>query len=187
MIHEDAAGGTLLLEPDLPRPAGTDRPRSPDHGATAPDVDDHDIADDGTPVPVVARASFRSPSLTLVAAAAIYCGYRSLGVIGSDGGHGTSSTTGRPLLLVEGVALLAAALLLMWPLGHRREHRRTAVVSTAVAVLVAAVVAAVVGGRVPSDALGVAELAFAAVSLGAVVVAERRRAGTVDRVAHRGR
>jgi hypothetical protein len=183
VIHEHGAGGALVLERSRVRPTvGT-----PDLGRTSITVGDEDDRDVGIQPPAETRGSFRSPSLILLAGAAIYFGYRSSGVIATDGTRWASLTAARPMLLVEGVCLLAAGLLLIRPVAGRHASGRTAVAWTGTVVLLASAVTAVTGRRSASDALGIAELAFAAVSIGVAVAAERHRQRGFRQVTRSGR
>jgi len=175
VIHEHAAGGPLVLErKEDPPPCRASSPF-------------------GTPVSVGTGGSFRSPALLLVAGTAVYLGYCSTGVIATAGTSWGSLVAGRPMLLVEGACLLAAGLLLTQPapctrpVPPHRDSGRSAIAWTGIVVLLASVAAAVTGRRMASDALGVAELAFAAVSIGVVVATERHRQSDFRRHDRSGR
>jgi hypothetical protein len=186
VIHEHGAGGALVLERSRVRPT-VGSPGLRRTSITVGDEDDRDDRDDRLQPPAETRGSFRSPSLILLAGAAIYFGYRSSGVIATDGTHRASLTAARPMLLVQGACLLAAGLLLTRPVAGRRASGRTAVAGNGTVVLLASVVASVTGRRAASDALGIAELAFAAVTIGVAVAAERHRQRGFRQVARSGR
>ena len=194
MSHEQGASGALVLERDGARTADRScnrlrrgrRSAAPAGGPAGWDGVAQ-VAVVAPPAPTGTRGSFRSPCLLLVAGAAIYLGYRSTGVITTDGTPWAVLTTGWLMPLVEGACLLASGLLLTRPVQGHQDRGRTAVAASGIVVLLASVVVAARGGRSASDGLGIAELAFAAVAIGVVVGAERHRQRGFRRIARSGR
>jgi hypothetical protein len=119
---------------------------------------------------------YRAPALALVAAVSILEGYKWLGVIPADRSPLSNLVFGRAGAAVFAGLIVAAAALLARPGNQqRRSSTQRLVLLTTGAVAGATVVFVAVHGSFASGLLGAADLALAAVVLGSLAAAERRR------------
>jgi hypothetical protein len=166
-VRPDGQPTVLLLERPGPTPRPFDRPTATPPGRPA------------AAVPATGTATtdpaLRSPALALLASLAVLEGYRWLGVIPTGASRLSGVVFGRPgavaFAAIAGTAALGMAR--ARPEARNASHRLFGLAT--VALVTATVLLVASGGSAAQRALGVADLALAAVCAGAVAVGEYRR------------